>query len=99
MTLSAIEGTDDVSAYYLMKSKGNRKLMDDHLWWSVFSRPVRSRFSRKQRVSLCMAMLMLNMLANCIFYETDGTRVTNPFFTIGFLSFDPVDVRSDCCIF
>lgn len=30
-------GTVD-DPYYLIKSNGNRKLMDDHLWLSVFSR-------------------------------------------------------------
>ena len=29
-------------AYYLMKAAGSRKISDDHLWWSVFSRPIRS---------------------------------------------------------
>ena len=27
--------------YYLLKAGGTRRLADDHLWWSVFSRPIR----------------------------------------------------------
>ena len=45
---------DDINVYavtadspedtsYLLKAGGMRKLADDHIWWSVFSRPVRSR--------------------------------------------------------
>ena len=42
------------NAYYLLKAGGNRRLADDHLWWSIFSRPIRSRFTRKERVTVCM---------------------------------------------
>lgn len=50
---------DDINVYavtadspedtsYLLKAGGMRKLADDHIWWSVFSRPVRSREGREK---------------------------------------------------
>ena len=92
MTLHAIDENDTADIYYLMKSGGNRKLTDDHIWFSVFTRPIRSRFGRKQRVCICMAMLMLSMLANAMFYGTLPGRISDGFFSLGLLSFDPIDV-------
>ena len=39
----AIPANDQAAedAYYLMKAAASRKITDDHLWWSVFSRPIR----------------------------------------------------------
>jgi hypothetical protein len=33
----AKEGSEE-DTYYLLKAGGSRKLADDHVWWSVFSR-------------------------------------------------------------
>ena len=77
---------------YLMKTAGNRKITDDHIWWSVFTRPIRSRFTRAQRVSICMAMIMLSMLANAMFYKIEPAREIDSYFRFGILSFDPYDV-------
>ena len=87
-----MDETEDAECYYLMKSGGNRKLTDDHIWFSVFTRPIRSRFGRKQRVCICMSMLMLSMLANAMFYGTLPGRISDGLFSFGFLTFDPIDV-------
>ena len=92
ITMHALSEEEQVSAMYALKNTGAKKLADDHLWWSVFSKPIRSRFTRTQRVSLCMAMLMLSMLANAMFYGTHPDRVTDGYFSFGMLSFDPYDV-------
>jgi hypothetical protein len=68
-------------------------LVDDHLWWSVFSRPVRSRFTRTQRVSVCMATMYLFFLVNAMFYGSTTERQTEePLFSAGFLKFYLSDV-------
>ncbi len=46
------------------------------------------RFSRSQRVTVCMAMLYLFFLSNAIFYEQSAGRVSNPYFSISVLQFD-----------
>ncbi|XP_068225345.1 uncharacterized protein [Palaemon carinicauda] len=66
-----------------------KNLSDDHLWFSVVLRPARSRFTRVQRLSSCMALLYLSMLVNAMFYErvpdTPGAGGLN----LGFFSVSP----------
>lgn len=39
---------------------------DHHLWFSVFARPARSRFTRVQRLFCCLSLLLLSMLASAM---------------------------------
>ncbi|XP_064112518.1 uncharacterized protein LOC135219572 isoform X1 [Macrobrachium nipponense] len=49
--------------------KGNRSANEDNMWMSIFLRPVGSRFSRKERVSVGALFLYLSMLVNALWYE------------------------------
>lgn len=80
------------NAYYLLKAGGNRRLADDHLWWSIFSRPIRSRFTRKERVTVCMAMMYLFFLFNAMMYGGLPDRISVPILTASFLKFDFFDI-------
>lgn len=40
-----------------------------HLWFSVATRPPRKRFTRVQRLSCCLSLLLTTMLASAMFYE------------------------------
>ena len=40
-----------------------------HLWFSVATRPPRRRFTRVQRLSCCLSLLLTTMLASAMFYE------------------------------
>ena len=51
---------------FLIKTGLFNKLRDDHVFWSVFSRPVRSRFTRVQRTCVSMAAFVLVMLTNAM---------------------------------
>ncbi|XP_078344032.1 polycystin family receptor for egg jelly-like [Oculina patagonica] len=42
---------------------------DGHLWFSVATRPPRRRFTRVQRLSCCLSLLLTTMLASAMFYE------------------------------
>ncbi|KAJ7334469.1 hypothetical protein OS493_014786 [Desmophyllum pertusum] len=42
---------------------------DGHLWFSVATRPPRKRFTRVQRLSCCLSLLLTTMLASAMFYE------------------------------
>ena len=42
---------------------------DGHLWFSVATRPPRKRFTRVQRLSCCLSLLLATMLASAMFYE------------------------------
>ncbi|XP_042202967.1 polycystic kidney disease protein 1-like 2 [Homarus americanus] len=54
---------------HLFDTASNKNLTDSHLWFSVFLRPPRSRFTRCQRVGSCFALLFLSMLVNAMWYE------------------------------
>ena len=47
-------------------------LTEKHIWISVIAKPRRNRFTRVQRASCCLSLLLTAMLANAMFYELDG---------------------------
>ena len=49
-----------------------RGLTDSHLWVSVLTKPRRNRFTRVQRASCCLSLLLTAMFANAMFYDLDG---------------------------
>ena len=49
-----------------------RGLTETHLWVSVLAKPGRSRFTRVQRASCCLSVLLTAMFANAMFYKLDG---------------------------
>ena len=85
-----VAGIDDLVAFkQLFSSSAKKKLANDHLWFSVFSRPTRSNFTRCQRISCCVSLLFLTMISNCMFYKGDDEEKapqTNAL-TIGPISF------------
>ena len=56
---------------HLFTQSVKKKFSDGHLWYSVFSRPVRSNFTRLQRVSCCISLLFCTMISNAMFYRQD----------------------------
>lgn len=62
-------------------AKTARDLTDGHLWFSIVSRPPRSNFTRMQRVSCCLCLLLSTMLSNAMFYRvTDDRPVGTSFY-------------------
>ena len=47
---------------YLMKNHYQYNMRDSYLWYSVWSRPVNSTFTRLDRVTCCFVWLYLSML-------------------------------------
>ncbi|KAG1652539.1 Polycystic kidney disease protein 1-like 2 [Nymphon striatum] len=73
-----VSGEDELSEFsHLFSASSSRNLRDGHLWLSIFTRPPRSRFTRTQRVSSCMALLYLSMLANIMWYGTVSQKPTS----------------------
>lgn len=58
----------------LFLTKAYNDLTDSHLWFSVVWRPPQSSFTRVQRVSCCLSVLLCTMLANALWYESDTGR-------------------------
>ena len=53
----------------LFTSEVRKNLTDGHIWFSVVARPARSTFSRVQRLTCCLSILMCTMVANAMFYR------------------------------
>ena len=47
--------------------------MDGHLWFSVITKPVRSRFTRVQRLTCLITVLFTTMLTNIINYNVKAS--------------------------
>jgi hypothetical protein len=81
----ALEDEDEASS--LLKNNFNRKLYDDHLWLSVGYRKNKSNFTRIQRLSTCLAILFLGMVANAMWYNTGSDTPAQNAISIGPISF------------
>ncbi|XP_077978705.1 polycystin-1-like protein 2 [Glandiceps talaboti] len=53
---------------HLFMTSSIRNLRDRHLWLSIFSRPAHSLFTRLQRVSCCLSLLLTSMVTGLMFY-------------------------------
>ena len=72
---------DLIKFNFLFSSEVRKNLSDGHLWYSVLYRPLRSTFTRVQRLSCCLSILTCTMVANAMFYkdgdegDSDGVEV------------------------
>ncbi|XP_046579091.1 uncharacterized protein LOC124286712 isoform X1 [Haliotis rubra] len=86
----ALSSTENMKNFKTMFFEHARHhLTDDHLWVSVLLRPVKSHFSRVQRVGCCYTLLMLAMIANAMFFQSKDNkdRKQSSDFSIGPISF------------
>ena len=62
----------DITTFsYLFNDNSRHNITDSHLWMSVAIRPEESNFTRAQRLSCCLALLFLTMIANAMFHGQD----------------------------
>lgn len=64
--LPAASREELVNFQYLFYSSTKKDMTDGYLWFSLVSRPTRSRFTRVQRLSCCLALLFATMIANAM---------------------------------
>lgn len=53
----------------LFYTRASKDIGDGHLWFSVYTRPPNSSFTRVQRLTCCISLLFSSMVANAMFYE------------------------------
>ena len=53
----------------VLKAKGTQYFTDYHLWFSSFTRPSYSNFTRAQRLTCCLSLLMSYMAVNAAWYR------------------------------
>ena len=83
--LFPISSVETKTLKYSLNSKGSKSFSEGHLWLSVVTKPPWSKFTRVQRATCCLSLLMSAMLANALFYRTD--KVADPTIQIGPLKF------------
>ena len=65
----------------------NRKIFDDHIWLSVGIRKTKSNFTRLQRLSVCLSLLFMTMIANAMWYRTEENKDSTQSLQFGPISF------------
>ena len=69
---------EELTKFNILFVNATRKnLLDGHLWLSVFTRPPKSTFTRVQRLSCCLSLMLTTMLANLMFYQTGADDTSN----------------------
>ncbi|XP_022236079.1 polycystic kidney disease protein 1-like 2 [Limulus polyphemus] len=77
---------------HLFNVTSRKNLSDGHLWFSIFMRPPKSRFTRCQRVSCCIALLYLSMLVNAMWYGRTSSKPSASAVSVGPLSLSPEQI-------
>ncbi|XP_078682392.1 polycystin-1-like protein 2 [Branchiostoma floridae x Branchiostoma belcheri] len=57
---------------HVFGSRTSKAFNDGHLWASVLGRPAYSPFTRVQRVSCCMSLLLCTMVTNIAFFQREN---------------------------
>ena len=78
-TSATVEAITQEEIFYRQKHnfmvKSTQDLRDGHLWLSIFSKPAKSTFTRVQRLTCALSLLLTTMLTNIMFY---GIPTDNP---------------------
>ena len=88
---------------YLLQKQTKNNLSDDHLWFSIFARPVQSNFSRLDRLTCCFVLLAMSMLMNIMYYgmsnspSSDGLKI-GPYFNLTLEQLS-IGLITNLCIF
>lgn len=91
--LIPVAGLDEMTSFnHLFYSTTQKNLADGHLWFSVFMRPAKSRFTRLQRISCCLTLLYCSMITNAMFYQVGGESDPASTIQIGPLAFSPAQI-------
>ena len=83
--LSPISYEETQTFMYSLNSRGSQSFSEGHMWLSVVTKPPKSKFTRVQRTTCCLCLLMSAMLVNALFYKTD--QDADPTIHIGPLKF------------
>ncbi|XP_074522616.1 polycystin-1-like protein 2 [Halichoeres trimaculatus] len=68
-TFSAAKSNEIASFRNIFQSRTSTGFRDEHIWVSILDPPSRSPFTRAQRVSCCMSLLLCTMAINIAFWN------------------------------
>lgn len=81
---------------YLINKQAKTYVNDNHLWMSVFNKPIQSYFTRFERVTCCFVFHYITMALNILYYQAplrffDNTIQIN----LSFVTFSIEQVKHD----
>ena len=83
--LTPISYEETQTFMYSLDWRGSQSFSEGHMWLSVVTKPPKSKFTRVQRTTCCLCLLLSAMLVNAFFYKTD--QYADPTIQIGPLKF------------
>ncbi|GFR73048.1 LOW QUALITY PROTEIN: polycystic kidney disease protein 1-like 1 [Elysia marginata] len=93
---TAVEGRN-ISFSMVFWLKGSQYLSDFHTWMSVLTRPPHSRFTRVQRLTVCLTLLSAYMCLSALWFKQLPQEVHREFGLLD-LSWQNIIVGCVCCL-
>ncbi|RUS75939.1 hypothetical protein EGW08_016304 [Elysia chlorotica] len=93
---TAVEGCH-ISFSMVFWLKGSQYLSDFHTWMSVLTRPPHSRFTRVQRLTVCLTLLSAYMCLSALWFKEIPQKVHSEFGLLD-LSWHNIIVGCVCCL-
>ncbi|KAM9408281.1 polycystin-1-like protein 2 [Pholidichthys leucotaenia] len=84
-TFNAAKNNEVTSFRNIFRSRTSTGFRDEHIWVSIVDPPSRSPFTRAQRVSCCMSLLLCTMAINIAFWNLPEDKNSAVIFSIGTL--------------
>jgi hypothetical protein len=84
---------------YILSKKAYQSVSDSHLWFSIFSRPPSSQFTRVQRCTCCFVLLFIAMLLNIMYYGQSEDSTTADSLSLGPIYITREQVCEDSLLF
>ena len=84
--LNLLSPDESASGKALLMNNIGKMFYSDHIWISVAHRKTRSIFTRVQRLSCCLATVLLTMVSSAMWYGTGNEDEAKSGFTIGIIS-------------
>ena len=78
---------------FLIQKQSKEKLKDNHLWLSIFTRPVQSSFTRLDRVTCCFVLLYITMLMTILYYGVVNSSNSSSGLKVGYFYVTTEQVR------
>ncbi|XP_042266749.1 polycystic kidney disease protein 1-like 2 [Thunnus maccoyii] len=91
-TFNAAKNNEIASFRNIFQSRTSTGFRDEHIWVSIVDPPSRSPFTRAQRVSCCMSLLLCTMAINIAFWNIPTDEDSPVLFSFGSLKITWQDV-------
>ncbi|XP_029950415.1 polycystic kidney disease protein 1-like 2 [Salarias fasciatus] len=82
-TFNAAKNNEIASFRNIFQSRTTTGFRDEHIWVSIVDPPSRSPFTRAQRVSCCMSLLLCTMAINIAFWNLPVDKDSGVIFSVG----------------